>query len=109
MARPRDHRRALLKNLCTSLVMKESLRTTRLKAKGLQAFIDRAISIAKKKVPMNAYRLLKSYVYKEETAKKLISVLKERYKDRTSGFTRINAIKNRVGDNAKLVQIDLIK
>ena len=109
MARPRDHRKALLKNLCTALVMKESLRTTRLKAKGLQAFVDRAISIAKKKDPMNANRLLKSYVYKQETANKLISELKRRYQDRQSGFTRIYPIKNRVGDNAKLVQIDLIK
>src|SRR3989338_5451011 len=100
LGRSADHRKALLKNLCASLVLNERIKTTKPKAKVLKGYVDRVITLAKKKDVVNAYRMLTCLVFQKKAIEKIIKELKERYKERTSGFTRIIQIKTRSGDNA---------
>lgn len=109
LGRGRDHRRSMLRNLATSLVLNEKIKTTEIKAKALRSKIDRVMAIAKKKDAMNAIRMLQPHVFSEAASRKIMTTLKERYAGRNSGFTRISPVKFRKGDNAKIVQIELIK
>lgn len=104
----RAHRRILLKNLATSLVMRGSIETTVIKAKALRSYVARLIAVAKQENTMNAIRRLHVLLTNEEASKKLLSVLKKRYENRSSGFTRLTPVKYRKGDNAKIIRIELL-
>lgn len=108
MNKETDHRNALLKNLTTSIILYERVQTTRRRAKSVQPFVEKVITIAKKDVPREAIRKLKTMLFDENASRKLLEVLKKRYAERSSGFTRITAIGNRPGDRAPKVQIELV-
>lgn len=105
---PKDHRKALMKNLIASLVLHERIRTTKLRAHALAARFDRMMSLVQKKELREAIRMLSLYCGIEEASRKIVGPLKERFAKRTSGFTRITPVGTRKGDNAKLVQIELV-
>lgn len=109
LGRPRDARRLLLKNLATSLILYEKIQTTQAKAKAVQPLVDEIIHTAKTKNKVLAIRALNAVLDSEISAKKVMEELTQRYAERTSGFTRITPIKFRAGDNAPLVQIELIQ
>ena len=104
-----DHARLLLKNLVTSLILYESIRTTRKRAKVMQPIIDGLITIAKKKQPHQAIRAINPQVADRNASRKLMEVLRERFADRSSGFTRIKAAGARKGDGAQLVDISFVE
>ena len=109
IGRPRDARRLLIGNLLTSLIIHEKIQTTEAKAKALQPFVDKLISTTKKsKEKRTAIRNLQAVLQNEMSCRKVLEELITRYADRNSGFTRITPIKFRAGDNAPLVQIELI-
>ncbi len=108
LGRPRDARRLLLGNLATSLIVHEKIQTTQARAKAVQPLIDNLIHTAKINEKRTAIRALKSVLQSELSSRKVMEDLITRYADRTSGFTRITAIKFRAGDNAPLVQIELV-
>ncbi len=107
----KSHRDSLVKNLIADLVLHETLRTTENRAKALSARFDRLMRLVRKKEKREAIRLLPNYC--ADTAhgaarRKLVNELKLRYEKRTSGLTRITRIGMRRGDNASLVQIQLV-
>jgi len=104
----KSHRKAMLRNLATSVILYEKVKTTDVKAKEAVKIVNKLISISKKENQMVAIRDIQKIVFDKNASKKLIEDLKSRYKDRKSGYTRIIALKNRAGDNAKLVQIELV-
>ena len=106
--RPRDARRLLLGNLATSLIIHEKIQTTQARAKAVQPLVDELIHIAKTKDKRMAIRSLNSVLHSELSSRKVMEELVKRYSERTSGFTRITAIKFRAGDAAPIVQIDLV-
>ncbi len=108
LGRDRDHRHALVRNLATSLILYEKIKTTRAKAKVVQPVIDKIITIAKKDNTAVAVRKLQRIFFDENASKKTLEELKKRYSDRTSGFTRIIPVKARATDAAPLVQIELV-
>lgn len=107
----RDHTKAILRNLATSVILYEKVKTTQTKAKAVAPEVEKMITIAKncvkKEDQMNAIRRLNALVYDKNASKKLLEELKDRYKDKQSGFTRITNIGFRKGDAATLVQIEL--
>lgn len=103
-----DHRKAMLRNLATSIILYEKVKTTQTRAKRIQPLIDKLIKIAKKDNEMNAIRQINKLVYDKNASRKLVKELKDRYKDRSSGFTRISNLKVRDGDAAILSQIELV-
>ena len=108
LGRPRDARRLLLGNLATSLILHEKIQTTQAKAKAVQPLVDELITIAKGQTKQLAIRKLKSVLHNELSCRKVMEELAKRYSERKSGYTRITPIKFRSGDNALVVQIELL-
>lgn len=104
----RDHRSALLRNLATSVILFENVKTTAARAKQVKPVVENLIQTAKTKSKIQAIREINAVVYDENAGKKLLEVLKDRYKDRTGGYTRIVKVGPRPGDAAAMVQIQLV-
>lgn len=104
--RERDQRRALLKTLASSLVLKEKITTTEAKAKELSPYIQKKITRAKKG-DMAARRYL-STLFTAKVVKKLVEDLGVRYKDRKGGYVRIVKVGQRKSDSSKMALIQLV-
>lgn len=100
-------RRSLLANLAESLVLYEKIKTTRAKAKAARSLVERLITKAKTPT-LAARRELMKTLYTENAIKKLMEVIGPRYKDRNGGYTRIVLLKNRKGDGAEEVIVELV-
>ena len=100
--------KALIRNLTSSIILYETVKTTKTKAKVASRLVDRLIATAKRKDKLNAIRYAKKYLFTNNASSKLIDVLVDRYQDRQSGFTQIIPLWNRKWDNAEIVQIQLI-
>lgn len=104
--RERDQRKALLKTLATSLILKEKIVTTEAKAKELSPFVQTKITRAKKG-DITARRYL-STLFTPKAVKKLIDDLGVRYKDRKGGYVRITKMGQRKSDSSKMAMIQLV-
>ena len=109
LGRQADHRRLLLRNLATSLILHDKIQTSAAKASALQPIFERLVVNLKKKADdREAIRYLKSFLLDEKAQKKAFAELKPKYAERKSGFTRITPIGIRKGDAAPKVQIELV-
>lgn len=97
----------MLRNLATSLVLYERIDTTEAKAKEVKAFLDKIIADAKPN-NLTAIRKLHTVFLDRNAVKKTIEVLVPRYEGRESGFTRTYHLKNRLGDNAPMIRVELV-
>ncbi len=104
----KDHAAALLRNLATSIILYEKVTTTASRAKRVQPIVENLITAAKTKDIMNAIRQINETVFDKNAGKKLMEVLKERYKERDGGYTRIIKTGFRSGDAAPTVSIQLV-
>ncbi len=102
------HLDSLLRNLATSVILYEKVKTTQAKAKMVKPIVEKLIASAKKTSTMNAYRRLNAYLPDKNASKKLIEELLNRYKDRQSGFVRLTNLGFRSGDSAPVVLIELV-
>jgi large subunit ribosomal protein L17 len=105
--RDTDHRKALMRNLCTSLLETGRLTTTEARAKELRRWVDRLITTAKAN-DLSARRHIAQEVTKPEVAEKLFANLVPRLADRPGGYTRIIHKGPRLGDGAPMVIIELV-
>lgn len=105
--RKKGPREALLRNLATSIVLFEKVKTTRAKAKAVCPLVERMITTGKTG-GLVGRRKLSSFFYSENAAKKVIEELGPRYKNRAGGYTRITNLVRREGDGAEMVQIELV-
>jgi ribosomal protein L17 len=113
LGREADHRNALLKNLATSVILHEKIKTTKAKAKAVVPKVEKMITLARaietgKKSKREVIRALEGQLFDESASRKLIEELAVRYKDRNSGFTRMTNLGFREGDASSMVQIELI-
>lgn len=108
LGRKPNQARLLLKNLATSILLYERVRTTKKRAEVVRGVVDNIITIGKKDRPDLAIRKLASLVSDKNASKKVLEVLKKRYATRPSGFTRIKPVGMRKGDGALLVDIELV-
>jgi large subunit ribosomal protein L17 len=104
----KDHTTALMRNLAMSVIIYDKIKTTATKAKAVQPFVERLINIGKRKEKREAIRELERLLQHKNSSKKILEVLLERYKDKNSGYTRITKLGYRSGDNAPVVQIELV-
>ena len=102
------HALLLQRNLVTSLLLYESIRTTRKRARVIQPIIDRLIATAKRSDAMNAVRALNRVVTDRNASRKVMEVLIQRFEKRPSGFTRMVPVGARKGDGAQLVDLMLM-
>lgn len=104
----RDHAAALLRNLATSVILYEKVETTASKAKMVRPIVEGLITIAKEKDAVSAIRQINQVVFDQNAGKKLLEVLKDRYKTRKGGYTRVIKTGRRQGDAAPTVSIQLV-
>lgn len=107
LSRKKAHREWLLRNLTTSIILYERVETTEAKAKEVRGWVDKMINLGKDDT-LAARRALLAWLPDRLATKKIIEVLRDRYTDRTSGFTRLVHAGNRKGDNAPIMIIELI-
>jgi large subunit ribosomal protein L17 len=105
--RKRGPRAALLKDLASSVLIYEKVKTTEAKAKVARSKVEKMITLAKNNDLASTKKLIASLPQKMAVLK-AIEVLRERYKDRVGGYTRIVKLNSRPGDGAKMVQIELV-
>jgi len=108
LSRSTSHRLSMLSNLAVAVIRYEKVKTTEAKAKEVRGMVDGMISTAKRG-DLSARRALISQLPREPLiVDKLMGELAEKYVDRSSGYTRIVKIGERLGDAAPLVQIELV-
>ncbi len=100
-------RRALLRNLVTSVVLYEKVKTTRAKAKAVQPIVERCVTLGKSQT-LAARRRLLTILTHPNAVRKMFEVFSSRYASRSGGYTRIVKIGRRVGDAAEIVQIEFV-
>lgn len=100
-------RRAVLGQLATSIVLYETVRTTRAKATAVRPLVEKCITIGKESTLAHR-RLLLNILSTEGAVKKILEVLSPRYKNRKGGYTRATKLGKRLGDSAEMVEISFV-
>lgn len=107
LGRNTSHRRALLRNLVTSLIMEERIETTPAKAKAMRPHVEKIITLGKRG-DLAARRLAGSYLMTRESVTRLFETVAPRFGDRQGGYLRIIHKGWRQGDGAETVFIELL-
>lgn len=102
-----SHRKAMFRNMTTSLVEHELIRTTLPKAKELRGYAEPLITLAKEDSVANR-RLAFDRLRNKETVGKLFSELGPRYQTRPGGYIRILKCGFRTGDKAPMAYVELV-
>jgi large subunit ribosomal protein L17 len=108
LSRTREHRRALLRNLVTSLFIHERIETTVVKAKESRRLGERMITFAKRG-DLAARRHVARFVHGDDVVKKLFETVAPWYADRNGGYTRIVRVGRRLGDAGETALLELVK
>ena len=106
--RTSSHRKAMLSNLVTSLLVHEQIKTTLAKAKELRKLADKMITLGKRGT-LHTRRQAFSFLRDDQVVEKLFNTLSLRYKDRSGGYTRVIKAGFRYGDNAPMAMVELIE
>src|SRR4030043_2274751 len=108
LSRDSGHRRALYRNLVTALLQHEKIVTTEAKAKEIRPMAEKMITLGKQS-GLHSYRQALTFITNKKVTEKVFSELGPRYKERAGGYTRITKLEPRLGDNAPMVQLELVK
>jgi len=107
LGRNTSHRRALLRNLVTSLILEERIETTVTKAKAMKPHAEKMITLGKKG-DVAARRQAAAYLMTREAVEKLFNTVSPRFGDREGGYTRITLTGFRKGDGGEKAFIELL-
>ena len=117
--RTRSHRRAMLRNMATSLLEHERIITTRIKAKALGRYVEPLITLARKNLLAKGKGAEAQMLYHKrrvlsslrgtKISKKLFEDIAPRYKDRMGGYIRIIHLPERKSDASKMSIIELVE
>ena len=97
----------MLRNLVTSLLELEQVRTTEAKAKEVRRVAERMITLGKRGT-LHARRQALRTIRSKDVAAKVFDTLSERYSERAGGYTRVMKVGRRVGDNAEMAIVQLL-
>ncbi|NNL84138.1 MAG: 50S ribosomal protein L17 [Myxococcales bacterium] len=101
------HRKAMLRNMVTSLLDHERIETTDAKAKEVRRLAERMITLGKRGT-LHARRQALSVIRSKPIASKVFDELADRYRDRAGGYTRVLKLRQRTGDAAPLSLVELV-
>jgi large subunit ribosomal protein L17 len=107
LGRNTSHRRALLRNLVTSLIMEERVETTLPKAKAVRPQVEKMITLGKKG-DVASRRLAASFLMTREAVDKLFDTISPRMGDRNGGYLRIIHGGFRKGDGGEIAYVELL-
>jgi large subunit ribosomal protein L17 len=102
-----SHRKALFRNMVTSLLEHERIETTDAKAKELRGLADRMITLGKRG-DLHARRQALAVIRDNSVTSKLFGELADRYRERPGGYTRVIKLGHRAGDAAPTAMIELV-
>ncbi len=108
LGRDTAHRIAMLRNMVTSLLDKERIKTTLPKAKEVRRFAEWMITLGKRG-DLHARRQALAVIRDKRVVKKVFDELAKRYADRNGGYTRIIKLGWRKGDCAEMAIIELVE
>ncbi|MGB7621480.1 MAG: 50S ribosomal protein L17 [Terriglobia bacterium] len=107
LGRNTSHRRALLRNLTTSVLLNERVKTTVQKAKAVRPWVERMITLGKRDT-LHSRRQAAAYLLQPSAVSKLFATIAPRYGDRNGGYTRIIRTGWRQGDGADTAILELL-
>ena len=103
-----SHRIALMRSLATSIILRESIKTTLAKAKEIRGFLEPLITLSKENNVANQRKAYSKLRDKSAVAK-LFNDLGPKFKNRPGGYLRIIKRGHRAGDKAPIAQVELLK
>jgi large subunit ribosomal protein L17 len=107
LGRTDSHRKAMLANMASSLILHKRITTTLAKAKALRVYVEPILTKAKNDTT-HSRRTVFSYLQDKETVTILFREIAEKIANRPGGYTRIIKMENRLGDNAEMALIELV-
>ena len=107
LGRNTSHRRAMLRNLVTSIILMDRVETTITKCKASRPLVEKMITLGKKG-PVHARRQAAAYLMTPEAVDRLFNTVSPRYSTRPGGYLRIVRIGARQGDAAEMAIIELL-
>jgi large subunit ribosomal protein L17 len=107
LGRKSAHRKAMLSNMASSLIIHKRINTTVAKAKALRCYVEPLITKSKDDTT-HSRRQVFSYLQNKEAVSELFREISKKIADRPGGYTRILKTGNREGDNAEMCFIELV-
>ncbi|MBN2746106.1 MAG: 50S ribosomal protein L17 [Bacteroidales bacterium] len=107
LGRTAPHRKAMLKNMATSLILHKRIKTTLAKAKELRMFVEPIINRSKEDTT-HSRRMVFRKLQSKDAVTELFREIAVKVADRPGGYTRILKTGNRLGDNAEMCIIELV-
>jgi large subunit ribosomal protein L17 len=107
LGRTSSHRKAMLSNMATSLILHKRITTTTAKAKALRTFVEPLITKSKED-STHSRRVVFSYLKDKTAVAELFREVSPKVAERPGGYTRILKIGNRIGDNADMCILELV-
>ena len=107
LGRKDGHRKAMLANMASSLIMHKRINTTVAKANALKTYVEPLITKSKEDTT-HSRRTVFSYLKNKEAVKELFSIIAPRIADRPGGYTRVLHTGFRQGDGADMALIELV-
>jgi len=107
LGRTSAHRKSMLSNMASSLILHKRITTTLAKAKALRVYVEPLITKAKED-NTHSRRTVFSYLKDKESVKELFGNVAGKIADRPGGYTRILKLMNRKGDNAEMAIMELV-
>ena len=107
LGRTSAHRKSMLSNMASSLILHKRITTTLAKAKALRVYVEPLITRAKED-NTHSRRTVFSYLKDKESVKELFGNVAGKIADRPGGYTRILKLMNRKGDNAEMAIMELV-
>ena len=107
LGRNTSHRRALLRNLVTSVILNDRIHTTITKAKASKPIVEKMITLGKNG-SVHARRQALAYMMTPESVDRLFKIVAPRYATRPGGYSRIVRTGQRQGDAAEMAYIELL-
>ena len=107
LGRKSGHRKAMMANMATSLIMHKRIQTTVAKAKALKTYVEPLITKSKEDTT-HSRRTVFSYLKNKEAVKELFGVIAPKIADRPGGYTRVLHTGFRLGDGADMALIERV-
>ncbi|MEO3408246.1 50S ribosomal protein L17 [Mucilaginibacter sp. CAU 1740] len=107
LGRTTSHRKAMLANMATSLILHKRITTTLAKAKVLRGYVEPLLTKSKNDTT-HSRRTVFSYLQDKDATSILFREIAEKIANRPGGYTRIIKLENRLGDNAEMAIIELV-
>src|SRR5882757_7602803 len=107
LGRTDSHRKAMLGNMASSLILHKRITTTLAKAKALRGYVEPILTKSKSDTT-HSRRTVFSYLQDKDAVTILFREIAEKIANRPGGYTRIVKLENRLGDNAEMAIIELV-